>query len=204
VNVNVTTQIGRGLFQNYRIQDKVLTLYTIYTTDINGDDWDPFCIKGADVSSVWPDIMYENATRSNNNANFCARRKTTAGVAILTVVFGFAALAMTYGAQKGCCGQMPFIVCVIAMVVTCIVVCANMGRFVLKTRKDTDNSSLDPPVFPNLQSTDPGYSLILFVCCIFLYIVTLALSACEMCCGRDQDDKFDNSQDVERVMADVK
>eukprot|EP00049_Salpingoeca_infusionum_P018262 m.356440 g.356440 ORF g.356440 m.356440 type:complete len:275 (+) comp17543_c0_seq1:84-908(+) len=197
--------VGRGLFQNYMIMDKRFDLYTVYATDQDGYDWDAFCgnISAAPVFPVTNTALNKTATgyggRYYNTANYCPRRKTTAGVALLTLLFAVAALVSTQCAQRGSCGQLPFIICVACMVITTMVVCANMGRFILKERKDLEVTALSDRFFPYETTTKPGYSLILFVFCIFLYIITMLLAGCEMCCGREDDDKFDNSEDVERL-----
>eukprot|EP00049_Salpingoeca_infusionum_P015504 m.302687 g.302687 ORF g.302687 m.302687 type:complete len:272 (+) comp15886_c2_seq1:239-1054(+) len=204
-NYSGAASVGRGLFQSYFYQDHTISLYTIYTDDADGNAWDPFC-GNLTAPPMFPLVTNNNQSapfhgRFYDSANFCVRRKTTAGVAILTIVFGFLALAATCGAQKGCCGQMPFIICAAAMVITCMVVCSNMGRFILKERKLIEETPIDQRFFPFETVTNPGYGLILFACCILLYIVTILLAGCEMCCGRSEDDKFDNDRDVEMVKA---
>eukprot|EP00049_Salpingoeca_infusionum_P010897 m.187768 g.187768 ORF g.187768 m.187768 type:complete len:274 (+) comp14779_c0_seq1:237-1058(+) len=203
----ITVTIGRGLFQAYSVIDKQISLFTYMTTDISGDSLDPFC-GSRDASPLFPLVTNKICNeafcgRSYDTVNWCKRRRSALTFVLVSNAFGLAAFMFTCLAQRGCMGQIPFILACSVVVVSGLIAFGVLGRFFLHESEEMEAIPVPDRFFPYEQKTKIGYSLALYLTSLVFFVFALFLGIIERACGRSEDDKYDNSRDVERFKAET-
>ena len=180
---------GRGLFQAYQYDGYgQLTILPYFYSDINGTSLDPFCTSNSTESSF--PLLREMAEelpgfyrgRRYNSHDWCQKRITAAVFGVFTCMFACIAVIATSCAQKGLCNQTPFIICTLFVFLMGLITASIIGGFIDLERNGISRQDVDERFFPFPQETVPGYSLVLFIVAILMYLLSLFLAVCEKWC----------------------
>lgn len=188
--LNESRIAGRGFFQAYEYNGFGLITLIPYLLHDNEGLMDPFC-GGRNVTPTFPVLQAINAVndpiigqrdRRYNSGDWCTRRETAAAFCLIALFFGLVAVFATAAAQKGCCGQVPYIISIILVFVFALIGTSIMGSYIDEEQDRIDSQSIQNRHFPFKQDIRPGYSFGLFILSMILYCVAMVLALVERCC----------------------
>eukprot|EP01147_Barroeca_monosierra_P004801 gene4801-98_t len=189
--------IGRGFIQAYEYNGYgVITLIPYFLSDSKGS-LDPFCGKNATTSSFpilqdFAEFGPSNQThrgRSYRAGDWCTKRETAFAFCMIALILGLCAVFATAAAQKGWCGQTPFIILVVLVFLFSLIGTSIMGAFINEEQSRVNNKELEQRFFPFSQDIVPGYSFGLYILGMIVYGAALVLAIFERFCCRKAHQK---------------
>eukprot|EP00043_Microstomoeca_roanoka_P012049 m.115663 g.115663 ORF g.115663 m.115663 type:complete len:262 (-) comp15376_c0_seq1:411-1196(-) len=191
---NKSRTIGRGFFQAYEYNGYGLITLVPYLLHDNQGKLDPFC-GDRNATSPFPLLQLVEALnipdryrgRSYNSGDWCTRKDVGAAFAIISLIFGLAAVIATSLAQKGCCEQTPYIIMIVCVFVSALICTSIMGSYIDEEQNRVNGQSLQSRFFPFEQNIVPGYSFGLYIVGMILYAIAMTLAITERCCCNRDD-----------------
>eukprot|EP00055_Hartaetosiga_balthica_P009457 m.37718 g.37718 ORF g.37718 m.37718 type:complete len:266 (+) comp6755_c0_seq1:65-862(+) len=187
--------VGRGFFQAYEYNGYGLVTLIPYQTTDNFGKMDPFC-GDSQNPTLFPSLRIisdANVTgigfrgRSYRRGDWCNRRSVSVGFAIVSIILGLVAMLATFCAQRGNCGQLPFVVITFAVFLVALVTCASMGSFINQEGKRVNDIAINDRFFPFEQKTKIGYSFLCYLFGMLMFFLAAVLGMFEACVNGKKD-----------------